>query len=121
MGLEQKVLATGIPTAESLKITSTAEDKPLASTSGARRDEWMLAPSGSSHSDALHRAEAPAGHSLTGGYGEGGRAVGVDHFSSFGTERVKKQRPDRPDPDKVRHPYGRYYHDTQLSSGCCQF
>ena len=103
MELEQKVLAIDIPTAESLKITSTAEDKPLASASGARRDEWMFAPSGPSYSDALPRSEVPTGDSMTDGYGEGGNAVGVDLFSSFGTERIRKQRPDRPDPDKARH------------------
>lgn len=48
----------------------------------------------------------PNEDSLTEDYGEssGARALGggIDFFSGLGTERKKKQKEDRPDPEKVR-------------------
>ncbi|KAF6757552.1 CwfJ C-terminus 1-domain-containing protein-like protein [Ephemerocybe angulata] len=115
----ERVLATDIPTAESLKITSTAEDKPGAlplpkgihSETTLKRDEWMLAPAAKSTAplDDLDRRTREqlllTEQSLTEDYGEpsgGSRnaAGNVDFFSSLGTERVKKNpKVDRPNPD----------------------
>jgi hypothetical protein len=113
-GTSVQPLATDIPTAESLTLTSnpssgatdaalpraTAQETPL------KRDDWMLAP-------AAARAAAPATEpslepeSYTEDYagGSGDRRTlggGVDFFSSLGTEhRQKKPAEDKPDPDKA--------------------
>ncbi|KAI5122459.1 hypothetical protein M0805_008770 [Coniferiporia weirii] len=123
-------LATGIPTAESLNLTSHAtaspNDPPLPKTRPAEsklvRDEWMMLPpsavsvpapdlpsaSASAPGPSSSRLQIPTGtESLTEDYGEpvqntrtmGG---GVDFFSSLGTERKKKIREDRPDPEKPK-------------------
>ncbi|KAH7890545.1 CwfJ C-terminus 1-domain-containing protein-like protein [Phlebopus sp. FC_14] len=116
----ERLLATDIPTAESLKLTSRAEasksdpDLPpsLKTESQLQRDEWMLLPpSGTSEASSSSRPLArqlPTGdESLTEGYGEpaaSGRTLGggVDFFSSLGTERQRKPRPDKPDADKPK-------------------
>ncbi|KAJ3512300.1 hypothetical protein NLJ89_g3592 [Agrocybe chaxingu] len=114
----ERILATDIPTAESLKITSSAEDinsTRLPSSTNTesilKRDEWMLLepstpvvpsdtrPQGSR--DILTNDE----DSYVDGYGEpqtSSRTLGggVDFFSSLGTERKKPPRPDKTDPDK---------------------
>ncbi|KAI0057848.1 hypothetical protein BV25DRAFT_1841423 [Artomyces pyxidatus] len=109
----EKPLATDIPTAESLTLTSRAFSRPgdaplppsLHSESSLKRDEWMLDPSTATTS--APRAALPAGdEGLTEGYGEssqGARTLGggVDFFSSLGTERQKKPRPEKPNPDKL--------------------
>ena len=94
----ERVLATDIPTSESLKLTSSAisgqADPPLPPTlhteSKLQRDEWMLQKD----------------ESLTEGYGEPSENAdtmsgGVDFFSTLGTEVKKKPLPERPDPDKA--------------------
>ncbi|KAJ3519369.1 hypothetical protein NMY22_g13240 [Coprinellus aureogranulatus] len=115
----ERVLATDIPTAESLKLRSTAEDKPgaplpggIASETQLKRDEWMLAPPSQPTvpTDDLDRRTKEqlmlAEQSLTEDYGEGSGGArtlggGVDFFSSLGTERQKKPKVDRPNPDNV--------------------
>ncbi|KAH9080441.1 CwfJ C-terminus 1-domain-containing protein-like protein [Lactarius deliciosus] len=111
-----KPLATDIPTAESLKLTSraypTSDDPPLPKVvpteSSLKRDDWMLEPpAGSSASPVVRDPRLEGGdESLTEGYGEqptGARALGggVDFFSSLGKERERKPKPDLPDPDKL--------------------
>ncbi|TFK40716.1 CwfJ C-terminus 1-domain-containing protein-like protein [Crucibulum laeve] len=111
----ERVLATDIPTAESLKLTSSAlsgpGDPPLPHAIPAetpiQRDEWMLAPRSV---PSVHTGEAstsrrlPTGdESLTEEYGEtteGARTLGggVDFFSSIGTE-VKKKNPKKELPN----------------------
>ncbi|KAG6903266.1 hypothetical protein C0995_000161 [Termitomyces sp. Mi166 len=112
----EKVLAADIPTAKSLKLTSTAiagpSDSKLPSNTTTetplQRDEWMLLPPTSPTLPAEERPKAETGKvgdvSMTDGYGEpsGGQRTlggGVDFFSSLGTD-VKKKRPERPNPDK---------------------
>ncbi|KIY45639.1 hypothetical protein FISHEDRAFT_48891 [Fistulina hepatica ATCC 64428] len=98
----QRRLATDIPTAESLKITSQAGPS-------LRRDDWMMPPEERAEV-SISSTNKPSsivaeGQSLTEGYGEpsdnhrtlGG---GVDFFSSLGTEIKKKPKPQQPDPDK---------------------
>lgn len=114
-----QLLAKDIPAAESLQLASHAqptEDDPVlpptASTeSKLQRDEWMLLPSSdaprSSSSSRPLAQQLPTGDdSYTDGYAESsvaGRTPGgaVDFFSSLGTEKKRKPRPDKPDPDKV--------------------
>lgn len=116
-----KVLATDIPTSESLKLTSNATESAatapplppsLHTESKLKRDDWML----ESTTPAVQNPTTPYSSrprivvpdedmSLTEEYGDpeqnkrtlGG---GVDFFSLLGTEH-KKKRPDKPDPDKV--------------------
>ena len=116
-----KILATGIPTSESLKLTSNAtefaENPPplpqsLRTESKPKRDDWMLEPTApvinnpTSQFSSRPLVVLPDEEmSLTEEYGNpeqdkrtfGG---GVDFFSSLGTEH-KKKRPSKPDPDKV--------------------
>lgn len=121
----EKPLATTIPSAEGLKLTSSAISDPsgpalpptLATESVLKRDDWMLHPGNSAAtptrmetSTSGSRAQLPTGdESFTDDYGEstdGARNLsgGVDFFSSLGTDIKKKNvRPDRSDPDKVRH------------------
>ncbi|KAJ7712436.1 CwfJ C-terminus 1-domain-containing protein-like protein [Mycena metata] len=109
-------LATTIPTAESLKLTSSAlpnrSGPPLpaaASTeSTLKRDDWMLLPRSEPVLPAAtpRRVQPPSGdESFTEDYGESVQdqrtlGGGVDFFSSLGTDIKKKPRADRPDPDK---------------------
>ncbi|THH11645.1 hypothetical protein EW145_g512 [Phellinidium pouzarii] len=112
-------LATNIPTAESLKLKSRAtasqDDPPLPSTKPVEsklvRDEWMMLPSSSvsvpAPEPSSSKQQMPTeNESLTEDYGEpvqDSRTMsgGVDFFSSLGTERRKKQKEDRPDPEKA--------------------
>ncbi|KAJ8509116.1 hypothetical protein ONZ45_g8685 [Pleurotus djamor] len=107
-------LATDIPTAKSLKITSTAsadDGAPplppnLPTELKLKRDDWMLMPEQSS--STLVPTEGPEGDdAYTDGFGEtstGKRTLGggVDFFSSLGTDiKPKRPNPQRPDPDKL--------------------
>jgi hypothetical protein len=106
-----KPIATDIPTAESLKLTSRAHSKPedpsppkaVVAESSLKRDDWMLAPSTSS---VEPRRLEGGDESLTEGYGEPSTSArtlegGIDFFSSLGKEKEKKPKPDLPNPDKV--------------------
>ncbi|KAJ6557312.1 CwfJ C-terminus 1-domain-containing protein-like protein [Mycena vulgaris] len=111
----ERPLATTIPTAESLKLTSSAlpnrSGPPLPATgsteSTLKRDDWMLLPPSEPVLPAAtppRRVQPPSGdESLTEDYGEAaeGRTLGggVDFFSGLGKD-IKKARPDRPDPNK---------------------
>ncbi|KAG1837591.1 CwfJ C-terminus 1-domain-containing protein-like protein [Suillus tomentosus] len=116
----ERLLATDIPTAESLKITSHAtarEADPslspnLTTETRLQRDEWMLMPS-SGIAEPLNSSRPsaqglPTGdETFTEDYGEFSSsqrtpAGGVDFFSSLGTERKRPPRPDKADPDKVK-------------------
>jgi hypothetical protein len=108
-----KPIATDIPTAESLKLTSRAHSIPedpsppraIVAESSLRRDDWMLEPS--VESLAMSRPQFEGGdESLTDGYGEPSTSArtlggGVDFFSSLGKEKERKPKPDLPNPDKV--------------------
>ncbi|KAF9454844.1 hypothetical protein P691DRAFT_770356 [Macrolepiota fuliginosa MF-IS2] len=113
----ERVLATNIPTAESLNITSTATESPsdpslppaTKSESKLQRDEWMLLPPSI---PTIPISALPPGRptiddeSLTEDYGESSSNArnlggGVDFFSSLGTQHKKKQ-PNKPDPDKPK-------------------
>ncbi|KIJ17924.1 hypothetical protein PAXINDRAFT_72629 [Paxillus involutus ATCC 200175] len=116
----ERLLATDIPTAESLKLMSHAkapESNPplpptLSTETKLQRDEWMLLPpSGaqvlSSSSRPLAQQLPTGGESSTAEYGEsslGARIPGgaVDFFSSLGTEKKRKPQPDKLDPDKPK-------------------
>ncbi|KAF4617441.1 hypothetical protein D9613_005999 [Agrocybe pediades] len=127
MWVEKDITADGehdvtgnIPTAESLKITSTAEagkDAPplphsVNAESVLRRDDWMMAPPTSeattSSTDRSRGLPIDLGEeSLLDGYGEPSSSArttggGVDFFSSLGTERKKPPKPDQADPDKLK-------------------
>nr|GAT50631.1 complexed with Cdc5 protein cwf19 [Mycena chlorophos] len=106
----ERPLATDIPTAESLKLTSAAIPSRAQAIESLKRDDWMLAtPSvlpDEKPRPAKEPVEAPGGdESFTEDYGElsqnqrtlGG---GVDFFSSLGTEVKKKPKDDKPDPNK---------------------
>ncbi|KAJ6584817.1 CwfJ C-terminus 1-domain-containing protein-like protein [Mycena capillaripes] len=111
----ERPLATTIPTAESLKLTSTALPKgsgpPLPSTgsteSTLKRDDWMLLPPSAPVLPLAtpRRVQPPSGdESFTEEYGESSQdqrtlGGGVDFFSSLGTD-IQKRRPDKPDPNK---------------------
>ncbi|KIO06009.1 hypothetical protein M404DRAFT_139792 [Pisolithus tinctorius Marx 270] len=112
----ERVLATDIPTAEGLKLTSRAQasesDPPLppalVTESKLKRDDWMLEPISSSAE--LPRPPAQqfptTDDSLTDGYGEpsgSGRTLGgaVDFFSSLGTEK-KRNKPEKPNIDEPK-------------------
>ncbi|KAJ7644275.1 CwfJ C-terminus 1-domain-containing protein-like protein [Roridomyces roridus] len=113
----ERPLATTIPTAESLKLTSAALSKrtgpPLPSTASTettlKRDDWMLYPTSEPTLPAATpppRAKLPPGEeSLTEDYGESSGSQrtlggGVDFFASLGTDIKKRPRTDGPDPDK---------------------
>ena len=105
-------LATDIPTAESLKLTSRATEasndppppKPVVNETALKRDAWMLEPAAPPTISNLPTRTGGAleqDESLTEGYGEtpsNSRTMGgtVDFFSSMGTEHKKKQ--SKPDP-----------------------
>ncbi|KAG6868226.1 hypothetical protein C0993_006002 [Termitomyces sp. T159_Od127] len=107
------VLAADIPTAKSLKLTSSAiagpSDPKLPSNTNTetplRRDEWMLFPPTAPTLSAEDQQKAEMGDvSMTDDYGEpsGGQRTlsgGVDFFSSLGTD-MKKKRAERPAPDE---------------------
>ncbi|KAI0801739.1 CwfJ C-terminus 1-domain-containing protein-like protein [Irpex lacteus] len=111
-------LATNIPSADSLKLTSRAtvapEDpplpKPVVAESSLKRDDWMLEPPitpAVSSSIPQKRSLALADESLTEDYGDPVRDArtatgGVDFFSSLGTERQKKPKVDPTEP-KISH------------------
>ncbi|KIY71203.1 hypothetical protein CYLTODRAFT_390789 [Cylindrobasidium torrendii FP15055 ss-10] len=91
----EKNVVQDIPTSDSLKLQSNAS----GSTSGLKREDWMLDPTAE-----VHRAALEVDDSLTEGYGEtstGNRTVGggVDFFSSLGTEKKKKPQTNKPNPD----------------------
>ncbi|KAF9534534.1 CwfJ C-terminus 1-domain-containing protein-like protein [Crepidotus variabilis] len=116
----ERVLATDIPTSESLNLTSRAEamdtDPPLpsstTSSSTLKRDDWMMLPNSAPVLPAEtspRRTKIPTDtdESFTEDYGEpsdGARnsSGGVDFFSNLGTERKRAPRPDRVDPDKLK-------------------
>ncbi|RDB18086.1 CWF19-like protein 2 [Hypsizygus marmoreus] len=112
----ERVLATDIPTAESLKITSTAVAGPtdpdlppnLATETPLQRDDWMLEPISAPVLPPDVRGQIQAEDvSMTEDYGELSESQrtlggGVDLFSSLGTDIKRKPRPDRPDPDKPK-------------------
>ncbi|THU88150.1 hypothetical protein K435DRAFT_680387 [Dendrothele bispora CBS 962.96] len=110
----ERVLATGIPTAESLKISSRATSQPndpspppsLPTATTLKRDDWMLPSSlSSAPSASSSKLQALSGNeSLTEDYGDtssNGRTLGgeIDFFSGLGTEHKKKSQ-DKPDLDK---------------------
>ncbi|KAF9485878.1 hypothetical protein BDN70DRAFT_463969 [Pholiota conissans] len=114
----ERVLAADIPTAESLKITSTAEDEdvdvPLPhsviATSSLKRDDWMMqepsTPGIPTKNHPLQEFPLDDDDSYMGSYEEpsgDARTLGggVDFFSSLGKERTKT-RPDKPDPEKPK-------------------
>ncbi|KAG8862405.1 hypothetical protein FRB96_001475 [Tulasnella sp. 330] len=126
----QHPLATRIPTAESLNITSHASEATSAklppsvpTENKLQRDEWMLLPETRlvvpSDSGKTSRMVDVDG-ALTEDYGDavadkrtlGG---GVDFFSSLGTERNKKPRDNKPDP--TNPPVSRMELNTQLVEG----
>ncbi|KAG5641548.1 hypothetical protein DXG03_004794 [Asterophora parasitica] len=110
----EKVLATDIPTAESLKLTSSAVAGPsdpappptLSTETPVQRDEWMLLPASTPTLPVEDRRQLHTDDvSITDEYGEatGGQRTlggGVDFFSSLGTDIKRKPRPDKPNPDK---------------------
>ncbi|CDO76102.1 hypothetical protein BN946_scf184649.g28 [Trametes cinnabarina] len=109
-------LATNIPTAEDLKITSRAEERPgdpplpppVRTETVLKRDDWMLEPPTTPLMPASLAAHTPMqiDDDMTEGYGEpaqNARTLNgtVDFFASLGTEVKKKPPPsDRLDPDK---------------------
>lgn len=103
-----KLLATDIPSAQALSITSHATSStsdPLlppshATESSLKRDDWMMEPPSAapvvvnSHTDDSFMedyGETESGRTLAGG---------VDFFSSLGTEHKKKEK-EIVDLDKV--------------------
>ncbi|KAF8644514.1 hypothetical protein AX16_008391 [Volvariella volvacea WC 439] len=115
----ERPLATDIPTAGSLKITSHSNPEPgepqelppsTKAETKLQRDEWMLLPTsiptmGEPSTTRAGRVEVED-ESLTEDYGEsssGKRTLGggVDFFSSLGTEvRRKNVPPPKLNPDK---------------------
>ncbi|KZV61507.1 hypothetical protein PENSPDRAFT_592720 [Peniophora sp. CONT] len=111
-------LTQDIPTADSLKLKSRAEEAPgdpplpesRATETRLRRDDWMLEPETAQVNVRTERGNAkipPADESLTDGYGDAPGSSrnlggGVDFFSSLGTERVKKPPPNMPNPDELK-------------------
>ncbi|KAI0632175.1 CwfJ C-terminus 1-domain-containing protein-like protein [Trametes polyzona] len=109
-------LATDIPSAKDLQLTSRADERPgdpplpppLRTETVLKRDEWMLMPPTTPLVPATMATDTPVpmDEDLADGYGEPAHnartATGtVDFFSSLGTEvRKKKQEPDRPNPDQ---------------------
>ncbi|KDQ12326.1 hypothetical protein BOTBODRAFT_113169 [Botryobasidium botryosum FD-172 SS1] len=109
-------LATDIPTADSLalKSTTTASDVPLPPSlhteTTLKRDEWMFPPSEppqASQASSSGKVMAMTEQSFTEDYGDeevDKRTLsgGIDFFSSLGTEKRKKIREDKPDPEKLK-------------------
>ncbi|KAL0954774.1 hypothetical protein HGRIS_003724 [Hohenbuehelia grisea] len=116
----ERVLATNIPTAESLKLTSKVSDAvaalPAATSTESKlqRDEWMLLPP-SAPTLPVDRSQAlqddPSDDPFTDGFGEPSQnsrttGGGVDFFSALGTEHKKKEPKNQlPDPDKPKVNY----------------
>jgi hypothetical protein len=109
-----QILAANIPTADSLKLTSSAMPGPsdpkqppnLSAETPLRRDEWMLLPPTIPSVPTDTRKHIQVNDAMTDDYGEpsGGQRTlvgGIDYFSSLGTDGGRKARPDRPDPDRV--------------------
>ncbi|KAF8237164.1 hypothetical protein L208DRAFT_1421678 [Tricholoma matsutake] len=110
----EKVLATNIPTAESLKLTSSAipgpsapEQPPILSTqTPLKRDDWMsLPPTTPSLPDDIRKHIKVTDESMTDDYGDasGGQRTlggGIDFFSNLGTDVKRKPFQERPDPDQ---------------------
>ena len=109
-----QILATDIPTAESLELTSTAGAGSLIALPHAvntesvlKRDEWMIMPTSAPAmpADVQYQPKSyerpltpPTNDSFTEDYGELSRdsrttSGGVDFFSSLGTERKKISKP----------------------------
>ncbi|TFK48693.1 hypothetical protein OE88DRAFT_1663765 [Heliocybe sulcata] len=110
-------LATDIPTAESLKLTSRAVEDPsdpplpppMRTETTLKRDDWMLMPpTAPTVPPVTSTVRTPNGaESMTDEYGEPAQNErrldgGVDFFSSLGTERTKKPPPEKLDPDKPK-------------------
>ncbi|KAG8908410.1 hypothetical protein FRB99_006615 [Tulasnella sp. 403] len=125
-------LATDIPTAESLNITSHATEQTTASLPPAlstesklQRDEWMLLPEAEPivpdvGSSKRARMLESVNEGLTEDYGEpqaNKRGLGgeIDFFSSLGQERQKKPKVEKPDPEKLR--VSRLELNVQLKEG----
>lgn len=114
-----QVLATNIPTAESLKLTSSAipgpsapEQPPILSTqTPLKRDDWMSLPlTTPSLPDDIRKHIKVTDESMTDDYGDasGGQRTlggGIDFFSNLGTDIKRKPFQERPDPDQVSHSY----------------
>jgi len=110
-----QVLATDIPAAESLKLTSSAIAGPsdpkqppnLSTETPLKRDDWMLLPpTAPSIPSEIRKDTQVTDGSMTDDYGEafGGQRTlggGIDFFSTLGTDVRKKPRPERPDPNQV--------------------
>jgi hypothetical protein len=120
-----QLVAANIPTAESLKLTSTADAQSSSATlphainteSVLKRDEWMLMPTSTpvmpadvQYQRKSHVRSPPppplTNDSFTEDYGKPSgdsrtTSGGVDFFSSLGTERKKNLKPEKPNPDKV--------------------
>ncbi|KAI0766423.1 CwfJ C-terminus 1-domain-containing protein-like protein [Trametes elegans] len=109
-------LATDIPSAEDLKLTSRAQElpgdpplpPPLRTETVLKRDDWMLMPPTTPLVPAAMAVDTPTqlDEDMADGYGESRQNARttngtVDFFSSLGTEVKKKQpKPDQPDPEK---------------------
>ncbi|KZT28863.1 hypothetical protein NEOLEDRAFT_1129124 [Neolentinus lepideus HHB14362 ss-1] len=113
----EQPLATDIPTAESLKLTSSATEKPedpplppsVRTGTALKRDDWMLAsPTAPAVPPMTSTARTSTGDmSMTDDYGEPEQNQrrldgSVDFFSGLGTERKKKPPPEKLDPDKPK-------------------
>ncbi|PSS06844.1 hypothetical protein PHLCEN_2v3563 [Hermanssonia centrifuga] len=115
----ERPLATDIPTAHSLSLTSRATSlptdpslpPPVASETRVQRDDWMLEPTTTPPIRDIAQPKRTGipevEDSLTDGYGEPSHDVrsasgGVDFFSSLGTERRRKPPPKLEEP-KISH------------------
>ncbi|EIM85864.1 uncharacterized protein STEHIDRAFT_147469 [Stereum hirsutum FP-91666 SS1] len=111
----ERPLATDIPTADSLNLSSRAysekDDPPIppshSTETSLKRDEWMLEPQStiSIPTDTSKIQLAAGDDALTEGYGDlppSTRNLGgsLDFFSTLGSERQKKPQNERPNPDK---------------------
>ncbi|KAG8964651.1 hypothetical protein FRC03_001493 [Tulasnella sp. 419] len=124
-------VATEIPTAESLNLNSHASQTtsavlppPVTAESKLQRDEWMLLPEAKPTANVIPSVSSrllnTLDQSLTEDYGEpeGDKRTlggGVDFFSSLGTERKKKPKEDKPDPEKLHVSHLEL--NTQLKEG----
>jgi len=112
-----QLLATDIPTAETLKLTSCASAGPLdpslppasLTETPLKRDDWMLMSSSTTVivPTSTSRTPVPSGDdSFTEDYGDAPQARslsdGVDFFSTLGTE-VKRKMPASNPPEAQVH------------------
>jgi hypothetical protein len=108
-------LATDIPTAESLKLTSSASAGPLdpslppalSTETSLKRDDWMLMPSSTTVRVPTNTSRTPVDESFTEDYGDASQGArnlsgDVDFFSTLGTE-VKRKKPSLNLPDTQVH------------------